>query len=510
MLSAKALPWDTLHVMTDQVDSTRTTAGASGDEQPVTAPADSGPVEDLSITSPEDERVAQLMEGTIDVPVLAEAVAQQEAADAADTLEDLEEDEAATILELMEDQAAADALSEMEMPLAAGVVEDLLDEGKADYAAAMLHLMAPDDAADLLQFIGEDERDSILRLMPVKESAQLRHLIGYPEDTAAGMMTTDFLALHETLTVNAATEAIRASELPVGAHHLPVISDDHRLVGIIGFRRLLLSRSDAQVADLMHKSVKAIRADLDQEEVAREFDRYDFFMLPVVDDEDHLLGIVTVDDVIDIIRAEQTEDVQKTVGAGAGEAVYSGLIEKFRGRFPWLVTSLIMTCGAVVVVLFFEDLIREHPILAFLMPVIAALVGNAGHQALAVTLRGIVLDEVRPDRVAPLLFREGLLGLLQGATLGLMMLALVAGLSTVSDSASWRVGAIAGVALTVSMAVGTFFGSSIPLIMRRLGFDPAQSSAIFLIMVTDGLSFSTFLGLTKLASHWFLAPSSAV
>jgi magnesium transporter len=153
-------------------------------------------------------------------------------------------------------------------------------------------------------------------------------------------------------------------------------------------------------------------------------------------------------------------------------------------------------------VLFFEDLIRERPILAFLMPVIAALVGNAGHQALAVTLRGIVLNEVRPERVAPLIAREATLGLLNGVALGLLMILVVAGIGQFTESASWQVGVVAGIALAVSMCAGTLAGSGIPLVMRRLGADPAQSSAIFLIMITDAVAFATFLGLTHLAHQW--------
>ncbi|MHC4948282.1 MAG: magnesium transporter [Planctomycetota bacterium] len=215
-------------------------------------------------------------------------------------------------------------------------------------------------------------------------------------------------------------------------------------------------------------------------------------MLPVVDDGGRLLGIVTVDDVIDIIRAEQTEDVYKPVGAGAGEAVYSGVGQKFRGRVGWLGMSLVMTGAAAFVVLFFEDLIRDLPILAFLMPVIAALVGNAGHQALAVTLRGIVLDEVRPERVWPLVGREWAVGLLMGAPLGAVIWAGV----MVTADAPWMLGLGAAVATTLAMSVGTLAGSAIPLAMRRLGFDPAQASAIFLIMITDGVAFSFLLGLT--------------
>jgi magnesium transporter len=222
-------------------------------------------------------------------------------------------------------------------------------------------------------------------------------------------------------------------------------------------------------------------------------------MLPVVDEANRLLGIVTVDDVIDIIREEQTEDVQKTVGAGAEEAVYSRVGEKIKGRFPWLATSLVMTCASAIIVLAFQDLVQHHPVVAALMPIIAALVGNAGHQALAVTLRGIVLDQVRPERVRPLVFREATVGLLTGLALAVLMFVLIALLSVFFPTVTWQVGAVAAIALPLSMCAGTLAGSSIPLLMLRLGADPAQSSAIFLIMITDGISFATFLGLAQLA-----------
>jgi magnesium transporter len=178
--------------------------------------------------------------------------------------------------------------------------------------------------------------------------------------------------------------------------------------------------------------------------------------------------------------------------------VYSSVGEKFRGRFPWLGTSLVLTACASVAVLFGEDLIRERPVLAFLMPVIAALVGNAGHQALAVTLRGIVLDEIRPDHVLPLVLREASVGFINGAALGVLLFLALSAMSVWVDSASWQVGAVAGFATMIAMGVGTLAGSCIPLIMRRVGVDPAHASAILLIMVTDGMAFTVLLGLTFL------------
>ncbi len=451
-------------------------------------------VEDVAETSPQDERVAELLEHTIDVSVLAGAVEQQQAADAADTLESLEEQEAAEVLEQMEDQVAAEALAEMETPLATGVLADLTEEDPA-YIGRLLELMAPDDAADLLQALDEPTRARLLGAMAQAPAHELVQLISYDRESAGGLMTTDFLALGESMTIHEACDFIRASPVPGETQYALVTDADDRLVGIIGLRKLLLAQSHERVAQLMNRSVKAIRPELDREAVARTFDRYDYAMLPVADDDGRLLGIVTVDDVIDIIRAEQTEDVQKTVGAGAGEAVYSGLGEKLRGRFPWLGASLLLTCLAAAVVLVFHEMIGEYTILAYLLPVIAAVVGNAGHQALAVTLRGIVLDEVRRERVWPLVAREATVGLLSGAALGVVIF-LVLNLPIV-PGASWQLGLVAAISITIAMTVGTLTGAGVPLIMRGLGIDPAQSSAIVLIMITDAVAFTTLLTLSS-------------
>ncbi len=452
-------------------------------------------IEDVVEASPQDERVAELIEHTIDVPVLAEAVEQQEAADAADTLESLAEEEAADVLEQMDLHAAAKALAEMLTPLAVGVVQDLVGEDLG-YAARLLEAMAPDDAADLLQALPVRFREKVLAAMPLGPAAALRKLIAYDRESAGGLMTTDYLALRSEMTVSEAVEVIRAASIPEEIQHLMVTSSDGRIEGVVHVRELLLGGRDQRIGALMKATVKAVRPSVDREAVAREFARYDFSMLPVVDLDDRLVGIVTVDDVIDIIRDEQTEDVQKTVGAGAGEAVYSHVGQKFRGRFPWLAASLLLTGFAAIAVILFGDLIAERPILAFLMPVIAAVVGNAGHQALAVTFRGIVLDEVRRERVGPLVVREGLVGLCNGAALGLATF-LILNLPIV-PGASWQLGLVAGISIMFAMVVGTLAGAGVPLVMRSMGIDPAQSSAIVLIMITDALSFTTLLTLSSL------------
>ena len=457
-------------------------------------------VEVTETVSPEDERVADLMSHTIDISALATAVTKQKAADAADTLEDLDDVEAAEVIELMEDQAAADALAEMEVPLAVTIIKDLSEDDRTQYASTLLSLLAPDDAVSIIRGLEEEFVEPLFAFIPVSSASKLRNLCDYEEESAAGIMTTDFVSLPEEITIAEVVEILRERELPEHVQDLPVINKNDELVGVVSLRALLIGMSDATVAEIMKHKVAAVHSDTDREQVAREFDRYGYEMLPVVDASNRLLGIITVDDVIDIIEEEQTEDVQKTVGAGAGEAVYSGVGEKLKGRMPWLIVSAIMMLPATYVVLGFESMIKEVALLAVFMPLIAALAGNAGHQALAVTLRGIVLDEVRPDRIFPLMRRELIVGLVTGITIG-GSVAILLWLFGDGELAT-RLGVIFACAMVVSMGVGTFTGAAIPLVMKRLGADPAQASAIFLIMITDAVAFSTLLGFAWIALRW--------
>jgi len=473
------------------------------DEQARGLSPQSSRIEDAANESPSDQLVQQLLAEPMNIEVLADAVERQEAADAADTLEDLPEQEAADVLAEMEIQAAADAVAEMEKPLAVRVIEDLVDEDNTAYAANLLRHMAPDDAVDLMQAMDLTHRDGLLRGMSYAQASKLRTLINYDPESAGGIMTTDYLALREELTVAQATDAVRRQPIPDEVQHLMVIDDSGKLRGMLSLRALLINKPEQRLHDLLGESVPAVRLDMDREAVAREFDRYDYAVMPVVDDIGRLIGVVTFDDVIDIIRREQTEDVQRTVGASAGEAVYSTLGEKFRGRLPWLVVNLFTSCLAAMVVLQFEDLIAELAVLAVLMPIIANQAGNAGQQALAVTLRGIVLDEMRAARIMPLLMREAAVGaingLVGGTIIGLTVTLL--GWLEISD-ASWELGIVAAISMAIALAIGCFAGSSIPLLMRRHGFDPAHGSSIFLTMITDSMSFFTFLGCASLLWRW--------
>ncbi|MSR18902.1 MAG: magnesium transporter [Phycisphaerales bacterium] len=449
----------------------------------------------------EDRLVAKLIEASVDAPELAGAVDLQEAPDAAATLESLTPVEATDVIEEMDIDAASEALAYMPTPLAVGMVEDLIDGDNFELAGKLLEEMAPDDATDILQAMPRRERERLLAVMASGHAHRIRELMTYPPQSAGGMMTTQYLAVRDHMTVGEATEVIRRTPTREQAQSAFVLDRKGHLVGTTGLLRLLLAKSDEKVAELCERQIDAIAPELDREQVAHEFERYRYVVLPVVDASNRLLGVVTVDDVIDIIRAEGTEDAQRMVGAGREEAVYSDVAVKFKGRFPWLLVNLFTSSLGAFVVFSFDEAIQTVAFLAVMMPVIANQSGNAGQQSLAVTLRGIVLEQVRAGRALPHVLREGSVGLINGALCGIMVGCVVALYGVVTGS-TWHLGVVVAVSMTLTLVIACITGASLPLIMRRIGFDPATASTIFLTMITDSVSFFVFLGLASLLLNW--------
>ena len=455
--------------------------------------------------SPEDQRVDALLQADkVDLPGLAEAIEAQEPSDAAETLEQIGEAVAVEVIEEMETESAAEALAHMHPTLAVSVLEDLIEEDPS-YAGQLIEEMAPDDATDLLQNLTDASRDRLLGTLGKVEAVKFRRLLEYPKRSAGGMMTTDYLAVRDSMSVREATEAIRRAER-LGEDWLYVFVVDWRgrLQGRATMRALLLADPTQRVIAISEKRVDAIKPEIGREEVAREFEKYDYLVLPVVDHEDRMLGVITVDDVVDAIRQESTEDAQAMVGAGRAEAVFSSVSDKLRGRLPWLFVNLFTSSIAAFVVLQFDGLIASIAVLAVIMPVIANQAGNAGQQSLAVTLRGIVLDEVREGSALRLVRREAIVGMINGTICGVLVGGAVACIELVQQpgTSMWKLGIVVGISMTLALAVGTLVGSSLPLIVRRFGADPATASTIFLTMVTDSMSFLVFLGLANALSSW--------
>jgi len=483
------------------------------DERPLTPDADETDAETVVREHPTgvdveaEQRFSQLVDEGAPAERMAREAEAAEAPDAADFLETLETDSSVEVVHTMDDEAAADALAYMQASLAAGILEDT----PASDGARYLDKMDPDDAVDILQELDKPVADAILAELPPRRAAALSKLALYDAETAGGLMTTRVVRIPDGWTVAEAVKRIRSSKDDDDKFFYVYCVDDRgRLTGVVNLRDLLLAEPDTPIADIMNRDLVAIRVGMDQEDVAREFDRYDHVALPVLDEGDRLLGVVTIDDVIDAIRAEHTEDALKQVGAGAKEVVTDTVKGKLRARAPWLVVNLGAALIAALVILQFEGSIEALPLLAVLMPVIANQAGNGGQQSLAITLRGLVLGEVRRQRVGALLLRETIFGLITGVIVGVLLGGGLAALGAagVIDS-GWRLGLVAAFAMTVSLAVGCLLGSGIPILMERLKFDPATASTVFLIMLTDMISFAAFLGLAA-ALHTWLIPAAAI
>lgn len=453
-------------------------------------------IDNVSENTPQETAVAEMLSRTIDVHAFAPAVELLDAPDAADALEDLGPDDAADVVHVISDERAAQNLAEMQPNLAIMVLEDLAVEHGPREPARYIALMDPDDAVDLLQEMEESFRQQLLSAMPPAKAVQLERLGRYDPETAGGMMTTDFISIGAHISRREAVGIVRSGRL-WDFNHIYCVDDQEHLVGFVTLRQLLLSTDEELIEEIMNREVEVIPVDLDREEIAEAFERYDYTVMPVVDAAHRLLGVVTVDDVIDIIREEANEDAYKMVGAGSRETVFNDLRQKLSGRFPWLVVNLFTSFVAAMVVLTFEGLISDLALLAVLMPMIANQAGNAGQQSLAVTLRGLVLGEVRGERVWSLLSRETLLGIVAGLIVGALLTVVISilGWTGLVESASPQLGLVAAIAMTGSLGVGCLVGTGMPILMERLNRDPATASTIFLTMVTDSVSFFTFLGL---------------
>ncbi len=471
------------------------------------------PVAMADIKSEADQTVERLLGEDATVEQLTPHVQEQDAPEAADTIESLDKAEQVALVHELDNESAAEALVHMDAALAATVLIDLAQEE----AAQLIELMDPDDAADLIQELPPDRRTAILETLHPKRAAILAKLALYDPETAGGIMTTDIVVIRSGMTIGQSIDRLKRQKLRDDQPYIYVVDDQKRLLGTISLRDILIIDDEEPVADHIDTDIDSVLPETDREEVAKLFERYDYLTMPVVDQNRRILGMITIDDVIDIIAAETTEDALKQVGAGSDEQVISTVKAKLKGRLPWLAVNLGTASMAAAAVLPFQDAIELIPVVAVIFPIIANQAGNTGFQSLAVTLRGIVLGEIRRDRIRPLILRELAFGLISGAVIGLIVFTLIIGLGVLGRATDiglftgfgWRLGLVAGAAMNGVMIVGCLVGTAVPLVMKRLGADPAAASSIFLIMLTDMVSFATFLGLVFVLRDWLIAGDAA-
>lgn len=397
-------------------------------------------------------------------------------------------DERREVLRVLEEQKAADILAEMDEEAAAEVVGSM----RESRALAMIEGFDPDDAADVVFELKEEDRNRLLGKLDSETAEEINYLLNYPPETAGGIMTTDMAVLNKNQSIeDAIFEVRRQREELENIYYLYVVDNEGNLQGVVSMRDLLLAPKGAAIQDIMNPQVDGVcSVDDDREEVALEMAEHNLFALPVIDADGKLIGLVTHDDVIDILQEEATEDFQKMVGAGGDEGIHDPIRQSLVKRCPWLLVNLMTACLAAGVVMIYEASIAEITILAVIMPVIANIGGNTGAQTLAVLIRSLAMGDVQSRDTFPVCFRECVKGFLNG-----LIVASVAALLIFFVTGQPMVIVVVVLAILLTMGFAGLCGAAIPLLLKKLNIDPAQSSSIFITGVVDIFGFFVFLQL---------------
>jgi magnesium transporter len=409
-----------------------------------------------------------------------------EPADLADVLTALDERERLAAVEALPPELSSQALAEMPEEEHA---EETLAALAPERAAEIVEELDDDDAADILGELPPAEQERILA--EVEGRAEVDRLLRYDEESAGGRMTSHTVTVRDTATVTEALEEIRRQAEEVeDFYQVFVVDADRRLVGLLPFKSVVISRPERRIRDLMVPADITVTPDQDQEEVARLLARYNLPSVAVVDEAGRLLGRITFDDVIDVVEAETTEDLLKFGGVPADEELAAGWRTAVRSRLPWLYLNLLTAFLAGGVVYLFQGTVQRTVALAIWMPIIAGMGGNAGTQALAVTVRRLALGLIPTHMFARVVGKEVLVGIVNGLAIGVVV-GLVAAL--VGDES--RLGLVVFLAMSGNLLVAGFAGGFIPVVLERFRVDPAIASSIFVTTFTDVCGFLLLLGL---------------
>ncbi|MDR2076355.1 MAG: magnesium transporter [Desulfovibrio sp.] len=412
-------------------------------------------------------------------------------ADIAEHMEQLSLEEQKDLLSALPEEEAAEALAEMDEHARVELLESL----DPDTAAGILGEMSPDDAADLLDELETRHSTALLDKLETEDAEEIRNLMAFDPETAGGVMNTEIVILEQDLTADQAISQLRREiedkEIPYYAY---IVGPSDILIGVLSLRDLLLLPPGATLGEAVgDQDLITVAYSQEKREVAKLIARYNFMALPVVDFEGRLLGVISHDDVIDILNDLASEDLLGMVGAGQDENVDTPWLESVRMRLPWLLVNMFNSALAAGIVYLFDGSIAQMAILAVFMPMVANQAGNTGQQALAVIIRQLATEKFERRRAWHSVLREGKIGLLNGLLLGVLVFAGVFVFTRNAALSAVMVGA-----LILDMILGALAGASIPLLLKALGRDPAQASSIFLTALTDGAGFFLFLGLATI------------
>lgn len=421
---------------------------------------------------------------------------QLHAADLADRLQRLPVGEAREILARLPSPLAAAAISEMDHERSA----ELLSQFSAEQVTDLLEELPPSEAADVVGDLSEEQRIEALADLPPEQSAKVTALLRHADDTAGGIMSDRFIALHGDQTILEAQQMLRArGEVQnEDVSYLYVTDAQRRLQGVVSLRDLVFRKPERRISEIMNANVTFIRVDADQEEIARQFQHYHYLGLPVLDEQHRLVGIVRANDIIGIAQNEATEDMQLMVGLSGEERALTPWKKSIRTRLPWLLVNLATAFLAAAVVGFFESTIAQWTVLAIFLPIVAGQGGNAGAQTLTVIIRDLALGEISPGDGRKAVTKELMLGAANGLAVGI-----VVGVFSYVWKGNVLLGVVVGVAMLLNMVAAALSGVLIPFGLKAMKIDPALASSIFLTTVTDVAGFFFFLGLATIALHFW-------
>lgn len=391
-----------------------------------------------------------------------------------------------TVYELVRGEAErAKVLSELD----ADSIQQVLADMPASDVAWLLKDLGPDDVAYILGVLPEEQAKEILTLMKTEDSTEIADLLKYPKDTAGGIMTTEFFSLPEDAT---AQEAIRRLQQATDAEmvfYIYVTDKEEHLVGVLSLRQLLTVPPATPLKNIMTSDVLSVTVDMDQEEVARQVARYNLLAIPVVEKDNTLVGIITVDDVVDVIREEATEDMLKMAGATEEDALMkSSSLEAARSRLPWLFTNLIGSLVSGAILWWFRYTIQEVVAIVTFIPVIAAMGGNVGLQSSTLIIRGLATGRIELTDVWKVFFREVRIGLLLGIACGVIL----TGVGWLWHDQGF-LGMVVGVSLIIAFLVSTSMATIMPVALRRIGVDPAVAAGPFVTTANDITGITIYL-----------------
>lgn len=438
------------------------------------------------------EEIKKLLEAKKFVQ-LRELLSEMNIADIAEILDELDEEDMLKLFRIMPKDSAADVFSYLEVANQQFIITSLSDRE----AATIIDNLMADDATDFLEEMPANIVKKLLTNASAETRRDINHLLRYPEYSAGSIMTVEYIDLKESLTVAQAIERIRSKGLDSETINICYVLDrERKLLGTVALRYLLLSKPEEKIGDIMHENVVSINTLMDQEEVASQFKKYDFTAMPVVDNENRMVGIITVDDIVDIIEEETTEDIEKMAAIMPSDKpyMYTGIFETFKKRIPWLLLLMVSATFTGQVIKSFEDALSVCTVLTLFIPMLMDTGGNAGGQASVTVIRGLSLGEIEYSDVFGIIWKELRVAVLCGGTLAIANFAKL----MLFDQVGFNVAMVVCLTLVITVIIAKLIGCTLPILAKKLNFDPAVMASPFITTIVDALSLLVYF---QIATH---------